>query len=414
MRLVVVGAGSQSTPSLFLTRELLELSPELAVTLVGSNDEKTAAIASAVTAIAPQYRLRIANIMHDLNESFANADVILIQARYGRYDARRFDETFPLRFRSPGDEGLGMGGLANAWRSWPHLHALLNRIEASGSTAAIVFLTAPLPILTRCALAAHPALRWYAVCELPFATLKHLSETLSIDWRDIDYDYAGTNHLGWFDRLHLGSLDLIERLMQTPNSGGFPSAALIRRLGAVPLKYLEIHYDRHAVVERQRAQLPRSDILESLAQRALAAFKSGHARDISAALDRRNAPWYGDAVAPLISWLAGNPTKVPLFLTTTNGCYLPELLPEDVVEIPHVAGARLEPRERRRPLAPELAQTLQSFVEFERLAAHAVLQKSTADIADAIRTHPWVQPGDAPEIARVLVNSAPVSAVIER
>jgi 6-phospho-beta-glucosidase len=413
MRLVIIGAGSQSTPHLFLTRELLELSSTLTVTLIGRSREKTAAIAAAVRALAPQYRLRVANIAHDLNDDFAGADVILIQARYGGYAARRFDETFPLRFESPGDEGVGLGGLANAWRSWPHVHALLKRIEASGSTAAVVFLSAPLPILTRCALATHPKLRWYAVCELPFATLKRLSGKLNIDWRDIDYDYAGTNHLGWFDRLNYGSLDLIERLAQTSDDTGFPSAALIRRLGAVPLKYLEMHYERRGVVRRQREGSPRSDCLENLAERALAAFKGDDAPAILAALDQRNAPWYGDAVAPLISWLAGNATEIPFFLTTANGRYLPQLRPDDVVEIPHAPGARLEPRERRFALEPKLAQTLQRFVQFERLAADAVLQQSESGIIGAIREHPWVQPGDAPDIARVVVGT-PASAAIER
>jgi len=268
--------------------------------------------------------------------------------------------------------------------------------------------------LTRCALAAHPNLRWYAVCELPFATLKHLAEMASIDWQAIDYDYAGTNHVGWFDRLRCGSLDLIERLGQTTDDTGFPNAALIRRLGAVPLKYLEMHYDRRAVVQRQCERSPRSDRLEILAERALAAFKEGDTRSILAALEQRSAPWYSDAVAPLISWLAGNPTQIPIFLTTVNGRYLPQLRPDDVVEIPHAAGARLVPRERRVRFEPEPSQTLQRFVEFERLAADAVLQKSESGILGAIREHPWVQPGDAPDIARVVVDASPVSAAIER
>lgn len=405
MHLVVIGAGSQSTPHLFLTPELRELQSELTVTLIGRHDEKTAAIACAVSALAPRYRLRIANVADDLRTCLATADAILIQARYGGYQARRFDETFPLRYASPGDEGLGVGGLANAWRSWPHLHALLKRIEASESQAAIVFLSAPLPILTRCALAAHPALRWHALCELPFATLKHLAEALAVDWRELDYDYAGTNHLGWFDRLQHGPVDLVDRLANGSAGGAFPRAALVRRLNAVPLKYLEMHYYRRGYARRQRARAPRSAHLESLAQRALGVFKTGDSGHIMEALRTREAPWYADAVAPLISWLAGRPVRTPFFLTTRNAGYLPALQPDDVIEIPHAAGARLERRQRRRALAPALTQTLQRFVEFERLAADAVLERSGTAIVEALRAHPWVHADDAPDIARDLIAS---------
>jgi hypothetical protein len=39
------------------------------------------------------------------------------------------------------------------------------------------------------------------------------------------------------------------------------------------------------------------------------------------------------------------------------------------------------------------------------LAAQAVLHKSERDVAEAVRSHPWVQPADAPDIARVVIAS---------
>ncbi|HKE37315.1 MAG TPA: hypothetical protein VKB39_07780, partial [Candidatus Baltobacteraceae bacterium] len=146
MNLVVVGAGSLSTPHLFAAPELTACAKSLRTTLIGRHAEKTAAIATAIRALNPAFELEIANVDGDLSSTFAQADLIIVQARYGGYTARRHDETFPLEFGIPGDEGLGPGGLANAWRSWPQLSQLLRRVVDAQPDVNILLLTAPLGI----------------------------------------------------------------------------------------------------------------------------------------------------------------------------------------------------------------------------------------------------------------------------
>lgn len=412
MRVVVVGAGSQSTPHLAVTPELRSAG-NVDLTLVGRDDGKTRAIARAIGLLNPACRVETANLDDDLTQPFATADAIIVQPRYGGFSARLGDETFPHRYGLPGDEGLGLGGLANAWRSWPQLARLLERISAVSPRANIVFMTAPLGILTRCALVKYPSLRWYAVCELPFVTIEDACASVGTRWQTASFDYAGINHLGWFDRLECAGRDILPILAETRVSS-FPRATTISELRALPLKYLELHYSMKEAVERQRTSVPRSDVLRESAKRAIAAYATEDRDGVWRALLARSAPWYRDAVAPLLAHLGGAPTEVPLFLTVRNDGYLPALEDTDVVEIPHVVeSGALKRVPRKQPLRQALLETLEGFVRYERLAAEAVLHRDDTGIERAIAAHPWVASG-AQEMARDVLTGAGNAQPIER
>lgn len=404
MNVVVVGAGSLSTPHLFAAPELTETATSLHATLVGRHDEKTLAVARAIGTLNPKLELEIANVDDDLSHAFARADLVIIQARYGGYAARCHDETFPLKFGIPGDEGLGPGGLANGWRSWPELARLLERIARVQPSAAILLLTAPLGILTRCARIAYPSLRWFALCELPFVTLRAVCDEAGADWNEASYDYAGVNHLGWFDRIECCGRDLVELARRSRQNAPFPAGDVIERLHAFPLRYMQLHYASRDVLSTQRSGPPRSKTLHEYVRPGLAAYRSGDSAAISAALVLRSAPWYYDAVAPFIGFLQGRPTSTPFFLTTENRNYLDGLSPEDVVEIPHIAEAdRLVPISRARALAAPLLRTLRSFVAFESVAAAAIFERNRQTLLQAVAAHPWVQGADVEGLTEQLL-----------
>jgi 6-phospho-beta-glucosidase len=406
MRLVIVGAGSQSTPHLFLALDSLAQGASTEATLVGRNDAKTMAVATAIRSLNLRCTVEVANIDDELGERFAAADAIVLQPRYGGYEARLADEMIAQRFGVPGDEGLGPGGLANAWRSWPLLDALLRRIHRSSPTARVVFLTAPLGILTRCARAAYPSLGWCAICELPFSTLKDCCVSVGKDWRNAEFDYAGVNHLGWFDRLGCEGVDVIEALSEREETDGFPTASWIRKLGAVPLKYMELHYCLTATLARQRGS-SRALSLRDAADRAIAAYARGNPNEIVRALELREARWYYEAVAPLLLSFAGQRHDATFFLTAENQGYLSNLADDAVVEIPHgIRGTTLRRCERTKPLRADLALTLERFVEFERIAAAAVGDRDRAGITRALYRHPWLRGEDAPKVSQEIVEAA--------
>ncbi len=411
MKLVVVGGSAQSTPQLAGAAQFAELVDDLELVLVARDASALAAVARAMTQLALPKRLvpRLCDARSDLARALASADVVLLQARYGGYAGRAFDEGFPLRHGIPGDEGLGPGGLAAAWRSWPHVERLLALVAAAAPGATVVCLTAPLGILTRCALHHRPALRFVGSCELPLVTLRAVCDRVGVDWREATFRYAGVNHLGWFDAIGWHGADLVERYAAARAGDDFPSGDAVAAWGAVPLKYVRLHQAPERVVAEQRRAPPRAAVLEAVRAASLEAFAHGGPAAIRAALQRRPAPWYEAAVAPLLAALAGRSTETPLFLTTVNGDYLPELPADAVLEVPHTARAgSLVPLQRDRGLPPAIRTEIAALAEYERLAAAAVTARSPRLLGAALAAHPWVRsPQAVPAlVADVVAGSA--------
>src|SRR3954452_11857132 len=85
----------------------------------------------------------------DLAIAAAGADLVVLLVRVGGLEARAWDETFPRRFGLVGDEGLGPGGIANAWRTLPELRRIAQAVQRAAPGARVLNLMAPLGITTR-------------------------------------------------------------------------------------------------------------------------------------------------------------------------------------------------------------------------------------------------------------------------
>ncbi len=327
----------------------------------------------------------------DLDAALEGAALVVIQIRVGGFAARIHDESFPLTSGVPGDEGLGPGGLAAAWRTWPILREILAKIAVRCPLSRIGLLTAPLGILTRCAQDTYPNLQIAGLCELPTVVLRQISE--AVNEPQLQYDYVGVNHLGWFTRLEaLDGSDMLDVYARTRTEDVFPTAALIRRLSAVPLPYVRLHETRAEVLEAQRASPPRGRAVAAMAATALQAYSAGNREAVRRALALRHAPWYQLAVAPWIDANRLGASSATFFLTGRNAHYLPNIDANAVLEIPHrMHDGRLcaTPSPTRVPKA--IAETLQAFLAYETFAANVVGTQDVHRLANALSAHPWVR-----------------------
>jgi 6-phospho-beta-glucosidase len=291
----------------------------------------------------------------------------------------------------PGDEGLGPGGLAAAWRTWPILCEMLAKIADRCPGSRIALLSAPLGILTRCAQDAYPDLEIAGLCELPGVVLQQISQ--AVHEPNLRYEYAGVNHLGWFTRLEApDGNDMLDVYAATRTETDFPTAALIRSLSAVPLPYVRLHEARAGVVAAQRAVPPRGRAVAAMAVAALQAYSSGDRQAVGRALAARHAPWYQLAVAPWIDAYRLGASETTLFLTARNNRYLPSIDANAVLEIPHRmhdGNFYAMPSPARIPKA--IADTLQALVAYETFAADVVRTQDTQRLADVLSAHPWVE-----------------------
>ena len=397
MKLVIVGGSAHSTPNLFAHDSLRAVTDCLEVVLVGRSSDRLAAVARAIRLITGPNPVRVTcePLTSEFDTpAFRGADVVLCQARYGGYEARAADETFPLKYGLCGDEGLGIGGLAAAWRAWPPLRATLESIRRGCPSARVILMTSPVGVLTRCALAAYPELQLSGICELPWTTLHEACASARADGGDAAFEYAGVNHLGWFWNVCALGRDIVaEYATARARANDFPSGNLIRRLRAIPLKYLRMHYDASSVLLEQLGETrPRGLVLSDLQQRAYETYRTGDVRAVSDFLPSRPTPWYEHAIAPFIAGFAGVPTSIPFFLTVRNAGYAPDFGGDDVLEVPHrSAGGGVSPFPPIGHIPAHFRATLDSFVAYEQMASEAVERRDAAGLLSAVISHPWVQ-----------------------
>lgn len=402
MIITVIGGSAHSTP-VFADALGRSVSRPVTLRLAGRSAARLSAVARACALLCEGSSVAVQQHAGDeWRDALSGCDIVLIQVRVGGYKGRDFDERFPLASNVPGDEGLGPGGLSAAVRAWPEIRAILTTVRETAPNARVILLTSPGSLLIRLASAAFPDMTIVHPCELPFATLRRVSDASAVPLEDITFDYAGVNHLGWLYDVRADGEDVLTRLSPTRDDGDFPSANLVTSLRAFPLKYLRLHYEREQVLDEQRRlATSRAEELSKLASWAFTAFQSGSASTIRAVLRKRRADWYPDAVAPLVRAWMGDTVDTPLFLTVAD-------------------TSRPIAERRYRALGGELAEVrpqsspdsgvgtlLEHFMHYEQVAASAVVDGSEAALAQALSAHPWVSnDGSARRMARKMVAYA--------
>jgi 6-phospho-beta-glucosidase len=414
MKLVILGGSAPSTPALFRYFRSQTSMPPLEAVLVGRSGTRTKQIERAAKLLSAGTPVSVSSASFDdpdFTTALQGAKIVVIQVRCGGLLARDFDESFPLQYGQCGDEGLGPGGLAAAWRTWPRIQSWLEMIRNCCPKAFVIVLTSPLSILVGLAIQQFPSLQLVGTCELPWTTLCGIANSLKVSPHDVDFDYAGVNHLGWFYRLEYQGRDLIaEFAVHQSRQGGFPSGELIRSNAAVPLRYLRMHFDSSEVLHEQRTRtMPRAQELQAIGERSFFAYENGAIEEILTALTQRSAGWYSDAVGPLILAHLGIPQSLPFFLSLQNGRSYPQFGEDEVLEIPHrVEEGRLISQPPRSQVPTNLRQLLHSFLEYERLAGKAVIERNRSLLEGAIRIHPWTTNENVvPALVDTIVNRSP-------
>jgi 6-phospho-beta-glucosidase len=405
MILTILGGSAYSTPLLVQLLAKTRGETDLTVRLAGLNPGSLSAVARAARILSDGFVAIEEFGEGEWKAALSGSEIVVIQVRVGHYDARHFDETFPLEHGIPGDEGLGPGGLSAAWRGWPHIRVLCRCIQRYAPRAQTILLSSPGSLLVRLAGMEFPGWPLTAVCELPFTTLQQICAVGGVPFDEVSFEYAGVNHMGWLYAMEWRAEDVLARYKRCCGSNGFPPVDLLSRLNAFPLKYLRLHYEQAAAVEEQRQRInSRARELQALATDGFEVYRRGDSDGIEAALHKRKAEWYTGAVAPLIRFWMGEDIDIdtPLFLTVACG---------EVRERRYsVRAGKLQLVSQRKRPGSEVEETLEKFVEYERVAAKAIFEGTEEALSEALCIHPWVAGGrSANALAAQIVSHSNVT-----
>jgi 6-phospho-beta-glucosidase len=312
--------------------------PSMTVRMAARDQDRLKAIVRHCDVVATRIRKDCAIIRSEsLEAAVSGVDAAVCMIRVGGYPARVMDETFPGRFESPGDEGLGCGGLANACRSIPVVAQLCDAIRAHAPKAKVLNLMAPLGVTTRVFL--DQGLDAVGICELPSVTEKKLLD--AVTGTAPTPEYGGFNHLGWFWARSGSERAVLERAAVSANIADPQS---IRRFEAIPLWYYYKLFDPAAgtslgLLGNSNGRAQKLGRLSDSIVRELRANPG----DVAPALKQRFMPWFSGALVPILEAVFGG-EPYEGFLNLRNDSLIPQLGNDAIVEVrASISGTKTMP-----------------------------------------------------------------------
>jgi 6-phospho-beta-glucosidase len=394
MKVAVIGGGSTYTPELI--EGLATRRDRLPITELVLHDIDADRLA-VVGGLARRMLHRMEwtgrlDLTDDTEAAVDGASFVLIQLRVGGQQARLVDETLPLRFGTIGQETTGAGGLAKALRTVP---LVLEIAELAGRRAAtdawIVDFTNPVGIVTQALVdAGHRAI---GLCNVAITLQRSIAGLVGADPAAIQLGHVGLNHLSWITGVVRDGHDLLPDILRSHADElgrqiGIPPA-LLRELGAVPSYYLRYYYAFDEVMAEQRAGHSRADEVIDLERRLLEMYADPLLDTKPPLLGDRGGAWYSEAAAQLLASLTDGTGDIQV-VDVRNGDAMPDLDPDDVVEVPSRIdrdGAHPLPQP---PMTPAMADLVRSVKAFERLAIRAAMSGTRDDVRAALAAHPLV------------------------
>jgi 6-phospho-beta-glucosidase len=187
--------------------------------------------------------------------------------------------------------------------------------------------------------------------------------------------------------------DLLPDLLATHGDALAAEVGLPRRLldelGALPSYYLRYFYSHDAVVEEQRAGVPRARRVAEIERELLAIYRDPGLSEKPALLEQRGGAFYSEAATGLVASLVADTGDVHVVDVRNDGA-LAGLADDDVVELPARVRRGGPVALAQPPLAPELLGLVQHVAAYERLAVQAALSGDRVAARKALLAHPLI------------------------
>jgi 6-phospho-beta-glucosidase len=328
----------------------------------------------------------------DLDEGLDGAGAVLLQLRVGGQAARHRDETWPLACGCIGQETTGAGGLAKALRTVPVVLDIAERARRLAEPGAwIVDFTNPVGIVTRALLdAGHRAV---GLCNVAIGFQRRFAAKLGVDPARISLGHVGLNHLTWERAVHLNGEDVLPRLLadfgqEIADDIGL-SVETVRHLGVVPSYYLRYFYAHDKVVEEQRGEPTRAEVVAGYEKELLEMYADPDLNQKPELLSKRGGAFYSEAAVALLASLTADTGDTQVVNLRNNGS-LPFLPDDAVIEVPAIVDGRGATPLPVKPVEPGFAGLISHVTGYEYLALEAAVHGGRDRVADALLAHPLI------------------------
>jgi len=360
-------------------------------------------------------------VERSLEKAVEGADIVLNSARVGGMTARARDERITIEQGLAGQETTGPGGAAMALRTLPVTLAQARIVESVAPGAWFINFTNPAGIMTQ-ALTQNTKLRVIGICDTPAELFWRLSEELRAPLSEMEFDYAGLNHLGWVRAVRRNGEDITARvlddleLLRRVYPADLFDPEMIHTLRLIPTEYLFFYYSQQRAYRNQvRAGMSRGEELQrmnsSLFERLAAQSPADGLETYRQYLLQRNSsymkleaeagsafrgeiPDYNPfetatgyhriALEVMVGLASDCPRQV--VLNVPNHGAIEDLAPDDVVEVPCAVDRGGARSAATGPLPDGVRGLVLGVKEYERALIRAALEKS-AELARLALVH---------------------------
>lgn len=358
IKLVTIGGGSSYTPELmegFIKRyEELPIREIWLVDIEAGKDKLdiVGQMAQRMWDASP-YDVKV-HLTLDRREALQDADFVTTQFRVGLLDARIKDERIPLSYGMVGQETNGAGGILKAFRTIPVILDIVEDMKQLCPDAWLVNFTNPSGMVTDAVIRYGKWDKVIGLCNVPVNAMMAEPELIGKKPEDLIYSFAGLNHFHWHRVHDVSGQDVTRDIIDKMYDGdsGIPAnihdmpffQEQLQQMNMIPCGYHRYYYRAeemlaHTLEEyRDPAVGTRAEQVKQTEAELFELYKDPNLDHKPEQLSKRGGAHYSDAACETIASIYANKNTHIVVSTKNNGA-VPDLAPDDVVEVSAYIGA---------------------------------------------------------------------------
>ncbi|PLS16213.1 6-phospho-alpha-glucosidase [Bacillus sp. M6-12] len=397
-KIAVAGGGSTYTPGIVKALMLKKQEfPVSEIRLYDINEERQRKVALITEKVVQEFNPNVKiSATTDPKQAFEGADFIFAQLRVGGNAMREKDEKIPFSNGVVGQETCGPGGMAYGMRTIGPMLELCDFAAEYAPDAWIINYSNPAAIVAEAIRKMRPNARILNICDMPIGMMLRMAEIIGCEYDEIEVDYFGLNHFGWFTDVYvkgesrMGELReyMSEHGLVTPEQSkdlqhsdidwikAHTNVAKMLKLFPeyLPSSYLQYYLIPKTIVEQQNPEYTRANrVMDNREQNLFDSIE--HLEQTGEFKEGFKVGVHGTFIVDVAMSIAFDQRKRFLLIVENNGA-IPNLPADAMVEIPAYVTSRGPEPVRLEPIGLFYKGLIEQQLASEKLLVEASLEGS--------------------------------------
>lgn len=419
LKIVTIGGGSSYTPELIegFIKYYHELPVrELWLVDVEEGKEKLEIVGNLAKRMVEKAGVPLQIYLTlDRKEALKSADFVTTQFRVGLLEARKKDESIPLKHGVLGQETNGPGGLFKALRTIPVILDICREMEELCPNAWLINFTNPAGMITEAVLRYSNINRVVGLCNVPIGMEMGVAKLLGVEHSRVRIDFAGLNHMVYGLDVFVDGETVKDRVislindpeksitMQNIHSMGW-EPEFLKALDVFPCPYHNYYYKSGDMLEKELENFKegtiRAEVVKKLEEELFELYKDPQLAIKPPQLEKRGGAYYSDAAVRLIHSMYTDKRDIQAVNTLNKGA---------IASLPYDSAVELScmiTKDGPKPIAVgelpiQISGLVQQMKSFERVAIEAAISGDYDQVLLAMTINPLV-PSD--RVAKVILD----------